>query len=597
MHRRAMTSVLGAVVLLAASVVGASSASARATAATAPSLSFGNVPVYGTVQQDVVVTATGEPVTFGADLPFVTAVNGAQDQADDFSVVSTTCSGTIAADTTCLVKVAFNPFAAGLRQASLTVEMASPGAALLVALSGTGVPNATGTYYGLSTPTRFLDTRGPTRTGAPLAAGSTTTVQIANRAGIPTTGVSAVVFNLTAVATTANGYFTTYPSGKPRPTTSSINFPRGWTGANMVTLPVGADGKIKLFNSGGAAHALIDVLGWYAKDDTVRAARGMGSQFRSTANGDATRLYDSRKDPANSNLPFASNELLDLTDTWASPAEAAAVKAYAVSITATAATGSGVFTAWAGGGVPKPTASVVNYQKGITAPNMVVVPAGHFDPAKPQFWAPDQTGFRVVNVGSGTVHMFVDLVGYYVADDSAGMRFKPLASANAPVRILDTRKAIGLSGAFGAGRTRTVNATAVTSSDSAYLVGNTTGVTPTLATYLTVFSGESPLPGVSNLNVSAGLVRAVSTYAPLRFVDAVPPALPKLTFNIFNKSGTIHVLFDAAGTLDLYPAQAGLPAGTPSSGPGSSTPTLGGRTVPGGPSIPSGHQAPTARRG
>lgn len=591
MSRRSITSVLGAVVLLAASVVGASSASALAFDATAPGLDFGTVPVYGSLQQNVVVTVSGAPVTFDAAPPFVTPVNGAQDQADDFSFVSTTCSGTIA-DATCTVAIAFNPFAAGPRQATLNIGITSPGTALLVALSGTGVPDATGTYYGLGTPTRFLDTRGATGTGAPLAAGSTTTVQILNRSGIPTAGVSAVVFNLTAVATTASGFFTTYPSGKARPTTSSINFPRGWTGANMVTLPVGADGKIKLYNSGGAAHAIIDVLGWYAKDDTVRASRGMGSQFRSTVDGDATRLYDSRKDPDNANLPFASGEVLDLTDTWPSPAEAAAVKAYAVSITATAATGSGVFTAWAGGGVAKPLASAVNYQKGITAPNMVVVPAGHFDPAKPQFWAPDQTGFRVANVGSGTVHMLVDLVGYYVADDSAGLRFRPLASANAPVRILDTRTALGLSGAFGAGKTRTVDATSVTSGDSAYLVGNTTGITPTVSTFLTVWSGADLLPGVSNLNVSPTLVRAVSTYAPLAFTSTSS----KLTFDIFNKAGTVNVLFDAAGTLDLYPGQATAPVGATSSSLGSSA-TVGGRTVPGGRSIPSGHPAPTARRG
>ena len=66
MSRRAVTSVLGATVLLAASVAGASSAQALASGATAPNLDFGNVAVYATVQQDVVVTATGEAVTFGA---------------------------------------------------------------------------------------------------------------------------------------------------------------------------------------------------------------------------------------------------------------------------------------------------------------------------------------------------------------------------------------------------------------------------------------------------------------------------------------------------------------------------------------------------
>ena len=590
MSRRAITSVLGAAVLLVASVVGASSASAVASDATAPDLSFGDVTLYGTVQHDVVVTASGGPVTFGA-LPTVAAVGGAQDQADDYSVVSRTCAGTIAVDSSCTVRIAFNPLALGLRQATLNIETTDPATTLLVGLSGTAVRNATGTYYALTTPTRFLDTR--SNGGLPLPAGSTTPVQITTRAGIPTTGVSAVVFNLTAVATTRSGYFTTFPSGKPRPTTSSINFPSGWTGANMVTLPVGADGRINLFNSGGAAHAIVDVLGWYAKDDTVRAAKGMGSQFRSTAGGDPVRLYDSRKDPDNNNLPFASGDFLDLTDTWASPAEAAAVKAYAVTITATAASGSGVFTAWQGGAIAKPLASAVNYQKGITAPNMVVVPAAHVDAANPQLLTPEQTGFRVINVGGGTVHMLVDLLGYYVADDSVGLRFTPLSSANAPVRILDTRKAIGLSGAFGPGQTRTVDATTVTSVGSAYLVGNTTGITPTVTTFLTLWSGANPLPAVSNLNVSPTLTRAVSTYAPLDSTSVGP----RRTFDIFNRAGTMNVLFDAAGTLDLYPGQATVPVGATSSGTGSATRTPGGRTVPGGPRIASGHEAPTASRG
>ena len=60
-----------------------------------------------------------------------------------------------------------------------------------------------------------------------------------------------MVLNLTAVATAAPGYFTLYPSGVARPTASSINFPKGWTGANMVTVPVGADGKVALYNSAG----------------------------------------------------------------------------------------------------------------------------------------------------------------------------------------------------------------------------------------------------------------------------------------------------------------------------------------------------------
>ena len=97
-----------------------------------------------------------------------------------------------------------------------------------------------------------------------------------------------MVLNLTAVGTAEAGYFTIYPNGLARPTASSINFPRGWTGANMVTVPLGADGKVALFNHGAAAHAVIDVLGWYWSD----GEQPLGSQLFPI--GDAERVYDSR---------------------------------------------------------------------------------------------------------------------------------------------------------------------------------------------------------------------------------------------------------------------------------------------------------------
>ena len=528
----------------------------------------------------MVVTASGGSVQFGA-VPFITAVGGAQDQADDYSFVSTTCTGTIAAEATCTVVVTFNPFAAGLRAATLNIETISPSATVQVALSGTGVPDATGTYYGLATPTRFLDTRGPTRTGPPLAAGSTTQVQIANRFGIPATGVSAVVINLTAVTTTTQGFFTVFPSGTTRPTASTINFPRGWTGANMATVPLGADGKISIYNFGGAAHAIVDVLGWYAKDDSVRTGNGMGAQFLSTATGDPERIYDSRNDPDNDSLPFLSGDYIEFTDTWDSAASATAVKAYAMNITAVDATTSGVLTTWGGGAVDKPNASTVNYVKGTIAPNMSVVPAGHYTAT--------DTGFRIQNTGSGSVHIVIDIVGYYLADDSAGMRFKPLASG-APVRILDTGANIGLSGSFAPNQARTAPATSVANPDSIYVVGNTTGDKPTAATYLTVWSGDNVRPLASTLNVNAGATRAVSTYASLSFNTSTSA----LTYNIYNKAGTMRVIFDAVGTLDLYPGTAVLPRAPV---PPARLPRGVARSVRAAGAFADGHQSVTHRRG
>jgi len=593
MSRRTFVSVLGAAALLVTSVPAASSASAGVPAggsgANLPtSRVFGSVPVYGVARQVIAVDAGAKAVTFGPR-PTIQPTAGATDDAASYSVVSDTCSGvTVPAGRSCTVTVEFRPVAAGLRQAGLRVVATSPAAIRTVALSGTAVPNATGTYYGLSTPTRFLDTRKPG--GTPVAGGSTRSVQIAGAAGIPTTGVSAAVVNITAVETTSQGYFTVYPSDKARPTASTVNFPSGWTGANMATVPLGADGRIKLYNYGGTTHAVVDVLGWYAKDDTVRAAKGMGAQFLSTDTGDPQRIYDSRKDPVNSNLPFRGGDYIQFNDSWETAAAATAVKAYAMTVTAVGATSAGVLTTWAGGAAPKPVASTVNYAKGTVAPNMAVVPAGHY--------AATETGFRILNTGSGSVHIVVDITGYYVADASAGMRFRPLTTAQSPKRILDTRTGVGLSGSFGPGQTRTAPATSVSSADSIYVVGNTTGDKPTQRTYLTIWSGERARPVTSNLNVEAGRTRAVSTYAPLAY-NATTKAL---TYKIFNDAGSMRVIFDAAGTLDLYPGTAVSVASTPSraaavADPRTADRTVNGRTVPGARSFADTHQGTTHRRG
>ncbi len=97
---------------------------------------------------------------------------------------------------------------------------------------------------------------------------------------------------------------------------------------------------------------------------------------------------------------------IEFDDLWESEAAATAIQSYAVTITAFRATASGHVTAWAGGAAEMPAVSNVNFQKGIAAPNMAIIPAGHYTPT--------DTGFRMQVAGSGTVHLIVDLLGYYV---------------------------------------------------------------------------------------------------------------------------------------------------------------------------------------
>src|ERR1700712_5073072 len=110
-----------------------------------------------------------------------------------------------------------------LRSFAVLVSLALLGL-FLPAAPAHSATTQTGTYYPLAT-ARILDTRSgngaPTR---PLGAASTPPLQVGGRGGVPTTGVSAVVINLTVAGATGSSYLTVYPSGQTRPTSSAINY-------------------------------------------------------------------------------------------------------------------------------------------------------------------------------------------------------------------------------------------------------------------------------------------------------------------------------------------------------------------------------------
>ena len=114
-------------------------------------------------------------------------------------------------------------------------------------------------------PYRLLDTRyGVGAANVAVAKGGTVHLQVATRGGVPATGVSAVVLNVTVTAPTKPGYVTVYGDGTTRPTASNLNFVAGQTIPNLVIAPVGANGKVALYNgTGGTIHLIADVSGYY----------------------------------------------------------------------------------------------------------------------------------------------------------------------------------------------------------------------------------------------------------------------------------------------------------------------------------------------
>ena len=82
--------------------------------------------------------------------------------------------------------------------------------------------------------------------------------------GLPATGISAVVVNLTGTGPTTLTHLTVAPGGAPVPRTSTLNLAPGQTSANATVVPVGPDGTILVRNEAGSTEAILDITGWFA---------------------------------------------------------------------------------------------------------------------------------------------------------------------------------------------------------------------------------------------------------------------------------------------------------------------------------------------
>lgn len=120
-------------------------------------------------------------------------------------------------------------------------------------------PTGSSTFTPTS-PTVLLDTR-TDPTSHRFADGETRLIQVGGKNGVPN-GVTAVVLNVTALGSTHSGWLRAWASDGPTPSASNLNWAAGATVPNQVVVPVGADGKIKLYTNYGT-NVLIGVFGYY----------------------------------------------------------------------------------------------------------------------------------------------------------------------------------------------------------------------------------------------------------------------------------------------------------------------------------------------
>ena len=164
---------------------------------------------------------------------------------------------------------------------------------VLADVAGYFTSTNTDKYVAIS-PARILDTRKGIGTGGTVAQipakGSVTlTVAGSDSGTIPSTGVSAVAMNLTAVGGTKNGVITAFPTGESTPTVSNLNYSTGQTIANMSIVPVSSSGQVTFYNnSSGSVDLLADADGYYSSTTTVSTASAYVAQ------AEPIRILDTR---------------------------------------------------------------------------------------------------------------------------------------------------------------------------------------------------------------------------------------------------------------------------------------------------------------
>jgi hypothetical protein len=223
-------------------------------------------------------------------------------------------------------------------------------------------------------PARLLDTReGLGGVEGPVGRRRRIDLAVAGRGGVPSSGATAVVLNVTVTQPTSPGYVVTGASGRPLPKTSNVNFMPGDTVPNLVVCEVGADGRVSLKAQCDETHLVVDVFGWLGSDGS-----GM---IRSVT---PHRVLDTRigLGAPQRQLGAIHTARLQLTNRHPLPSSASAVL---LNVTATNATADLYVTAWPSGR-SMPTTSNLNVPKGGTVANLVLCelgPDGQIDLASP----------------------------------------------------------------------------------------------------------------------------------------------------------------------------------------------------------------------
>ncbi|MEM9517150.1 MAG: hypothetical protein AAGA42_20045 [Actinomycetota bacterium] len=218
-------------------------------------------------------------------------------------------------------------------------------------------------------PARVVDTRpgfDPAGQKGKLGPGGEIEVKVTGANGVPGTGVSAVVLNVTGADANRRGFITVYPGNVNRPTTSNINLAGpGATRPNTVIVPVSPTGTIKIFSQNGA-HIVVDITAYFTDATGENTDDGLFARIN------PARLGDSR-DTSGGPLPKGGTVTFEVEGKLGIPSTA---NAGVFNLTATDSRDRGFVTGYPSD-IPRPDTSNLNLPgPNETIANLAVLPLG-----------------------------------------------------------------------------------------------------------------------------------------------------------------------------------------------------------------------------
>ncbi len=301
------------------------------------------------------------------------------------------------------------------------------------------VPAAAGEFVPVAA-TNVVDTTVGLGWSGQLQPNATNSISVTGVAGVPTTGVTAVMLqistsNSTKTSVNLNGNVWVWPTGTTRPQYAVVaNAPLNSVADNTAIVQVGSGGKISFYN--GANGSPVDVSADIEGYVTSAATKVVRRDFRPAGPNriiDTTDGTGGRATPLTSDAPWT----FDVSGVGGIPTSGVTAVVLNVGAVATSTncwlqvqpTG----TDSAAQGYPR-----VDTYATYTAQGFAVV-------------APDANGDLTFSTNCASTDVHVDVQGYYLNNISGASAdvFVPITNAT---RIVDTRHDVGVTGRLTAGR-------------------------------------------------------------------------------------------------------------------------------------------------